>query len=756
MKRALVLGTAVALVGGLAVSVQAPGAGAAPPSPHALAQSAAQGLVAARPAALHASADDQFVQHPALSGPGGLQYVPYDRTYKGLPVYGGDFVVVTNSAGQVQSTSVQQTSTINVSTTAKVTAGQAQSIARTQAGSNTVDSVSAAKQTVLAIGTPRLAWETVVASHHGVEPSKLHVFVDATTGAVAYKYDQVADGNGTAAYNGPNPVHLDTTQSGSTFSMKDPNHPTLVCQDAANNQTFTGPDDNWGNGTATNRETGCVDALFSSQTEFKMLSAWLGRNGPDGNGGAWPLRVGLNDENAFYDGTQVQIGHNTAGQWIGVMDVVGHEQGHGIDDHTPGGISGNGTQEFVADVFGALTENYANEPSPYDVPDWTVGEEINLVGSGPIRIMYNPSQVGDPNCYSSSIPGAEVHAAAGPGDHWLYLLAEGTNPSGQPSSPTCNGSSGLVGIGAQTAGKIFYNAMLMKTTNASYLKYRTWTLTAAKNLTPGDCTDFNKVKAAWDAVSVPAQSGDPTCTGGGGNTVTVTNPGNQTGTVGTAVSLQIHATDSATGQTLTYSATGLPAGLSINASSGLIPGTPTTATTYSVTVKATDTTGAFGTAAFSWTINPSGGGGCSGQKLANPGFESGSASWTATSGVINTDGAHSRTGSGYAWLDGYGTTHTDTLSQSVAIPPGCSANLSYYLWISSSEGTSTAYDKITLTANGTAVQSFSNINKGSTYVQRNVNLSSYAGQSVTLKWTGTEDSSLQTSFLIDDTALNLS
>jgi hypothetical protein len=54
------------------------------------------------------------------------------------------------------------------------------------------------------------------------------------------------------------------------------------------------------------------------------------------------------------------------------------------------------------------------------------------------------------------------------------------------------------------------------------------------------------------------------------------------------------------------------------------------------------------------------------------------------------------------------------------------------------------------------VQSFSNINKGSTYVQRSVNLSSYAGQSVTLKWTGTEDSSLQTSFLIDDTALNLS
>jgi len=235
----------------------------------------------------------------------------------------------------------------------------------------------------------------------------------------------------------------------------------------------------------------------------------------------------------------------------------------------------------------------------------------------------------------------------------------------------------------------------------------------------------------------------------------VTNPGNRTGTVGTPTSLQIQATDSASGQTLTYSATGLPAGLSINSSTGLISGTPTTNNTYNVTAKATDTTGAFGQASFTWTIG-TGGGSCSGQKLVNPGFESGSTGWTATSGVINTDGAHAHSGSGYSWLDGYGTTHTDTLSQTVTITAGCSANLTYYLYIASSEGTTTAYDKLTLTANGTTVQSFSNVNKGTGYVQRSVNLSAYAGQSVALKWTGTEDSSLVTSFFIDDTALNLS
>jgi O-glycosyl hydrolase len=98
--------------------------------------------------------------------------------------------------------------------------------------------------------------------------------------------------------------------------------------------------------------------------------------------------------------------------------------------------------------------------------------------------------------------------------------------------------------------------------------------------------------------------------GSGGNTVTVTNPGNQTGTVGTAASLQMHASDSGTGQTLSYSATGLPAGLSIAPGTGLISGTPAAAGTSTVTVTATDGTGASGSATFTWAISGSGGGTC--------------------------------------------------------------------------------------------------------------------------------------------------
>jgi serine protease len=249
--------------------------------------------------------------------------------------------------------------------------------------------------------------------------------------------------------------------------------------------------------------------------------------------------------------------------------------------------------------------------------------------------------------------------------------------------------------------------------------------------------------------------------GGSGNTVTVTNPGNQTGTVGTAVSLQIHATDSASGQTLTYSASGLPAGLSINSSSGLISGTPTTAATSNVTVTVKDTTNASGSASFTWTINGSGGG-CSThtQLLGNPGFETGSAApWTSTAGVINANGAGetSHSGSWYAWLDGYGTTHTDTLSQTVTIPAGCTATtFSFWLHVDTAETTTTTqFDKLTITANGTTLATFSNLNQATGYQQHTFTLSSsLAGSSVTLKFTGTEDSSLQTSFVVDDTAVN--
>ncbi|MYQ99585.1 hypothetical protein GTX23_13665, partial [Streptomyces sp. SID6139] len=107
--------------------------------------------------------------------------------------------------------------------------------------------------------------------------------------------------------------------------------------------------------------------------------------------------------------------------------------------------------------------------------------------------------------------------------------------------------------------------------------------------------------------------------------------------------------------------------------------------------------------------------------------------------------------------DGYGTSHTDTVSQSVTIPAGCKATLSFYLHIDSAETTSsTAYDKLTVTAGSTTLASYSNLNKASGYVLKTFDLSSLAGQTVTLKFNGVEDVSLQTSFVVDDASLTTS
>jgi len=126
-------------------------------------------------------------------------------------------------------------------------------------------------------------------------------------------------------------------------------------------------------------------------------------------------------------------------------------------------------------------------------------------------------------------------------------------------------------------------------------------------------------------------------------------------------------------------------------------------------------------------------------------------------GQYGSQGQPTHSGTWNAWLDGYGRTHTDTLSQSVAIPSGCRATLSFFLHIDTSETTtSTQFDKLTVQVGSTTVGTFSNLNRAAGYTQRSFDVSSFAGQTVTVKFTGTEDSSLQTSFVIDDTALTLS
>ena len=187
--------------------------------------------------------------------------------------------------------------------------------------------------------------------------------------------------------------------------------------------------------------------------------------------------------------------------------------------------------------------------------------------------------------------------------------------------------------------------------------------------------------------------------------------------------------------------------------------------TYTVAETVTES-GTGKTASKSLPVAVSSGGGSS-QLLLNTGFESGSSSWTMTAGVACTNagcaGETAHAGTGFAWLDGYGSTHTDTVSQGVAIPAGkTSATLAFYLHIDTSEtATTTAYDKLTvqvLNSSGTVLATlatYSNLNAATGYVVHSFNLAPYIGQTVTIKFTGTEDFSLATSFVLDDVTLTV-
>jgi serine protease len=187
--------------------------------------------------------------------------------------------------------------------------------------------------------------------------------------------------------------------------------------------------------------------------------------------------------------------------------------------------------------------------------------------------------------------------------------------------------------------------------------------------------------------------------------------------------------------------------------------------TYSVTETVTDSVDGK-TSSKTASVTVSSGGGSS-QLLGNTGFESGAASpWTMSSGVLCSNsgcsGEVAHGGSWFAWLDGYGTTHTDTVSQKVTIPSGkTSATLSYYLHIDTQESGSTAYDKLTvqvLNSSGAVLATlatFSNVNAASGYAVHTANLAPYIGQTVTIRFTGKEDSSLATSFVLDDVTLNV-
>jgi Zn-dependent metalloprotease len=463
----------------------------------------------------------------------GTTHVRLHRTYRGLEVVGGDLVVHQTPAETWRSSSQTLRTALSLSTTPTVSADQAK--AEAVAPSAVTDSIrgdraESATLVVDATGAaPRLAWRVISG---GVQadgtPSRLATYVDARTGALVRTEQQIetADGSGQSLYGGTVPLQL--TLSGTTYQLKDPTRGNTYTTDMGNTSDgllcqlfgsgcktgtlFTSPDNSFGNGSTSSRESAAVDAQYGTNMTWDFYKTTFGRNGIFGTGAGSYNRVHYGNKyvNAFWDGTKMTYGDGDGTNYgpLVSLDVAGHEMSHGVTEHTAGltysGESG-GLNESTSDIFGTMVEFFANNAK--DPGDYLIGEQFDLKNHLGFRRMDNPASDGSSaNCWTTGTKNLDVHYSSGVGNHFFYLLSEGSGAKTlngvSYNSPTCNGST-VTGIGRNAAAAIWYRALTVyMTSSTNYSGARTATLNAARDLYGAGSTQYNTVAAAWSAVSV--------------------------------------------------------------------------------------------------------------------------------------------------------------------------------------------------------------------------------------------------------------
>ncbi|MEU0737983.1 M4 family metallopeptidase [Streptomyces sp. NPDC006134] len=471
--------------------------------------------------------------------PDGAQHVRYDRTYRGLPVLGGDFVVHLAPGGGYRGADRATEAPVSLpSVTPALPAPKAAYLAsrvlRAANPGRALSRLTARPRLVVDAlhGAPKLAWRTdAVALDARGNPVAHTVLTDARSGARIDAWERIASvsGEGRSLYGGT--VPLETTAAGSSYRLEDPTRGNTYTGDAAGrtdlcvlgiclgrapSTVFTDADNHWGTGTAADRASAAVDAQYGTDVTWDYFEDVHGRRGiaGDGKGSYNRVHYGSGYNNAFWDDgcfcmTYGDGDGTTFGPLVS-LDVAGHEMAHGVTQSTAAlaysGESG-GLNEATSDIFGTLVEFHA--ASSADPGDWLIGEKVVRPGFGrdALRRMDRPSEDGkSADCWSGSVGDLDVHYSSGVANHFAYLLAEGsgTRTVGgvRHSSTTCDGSA-VTGIGRDGLGRIWYRALTVyMTSSTDYAGARTATLNAARDLYGADSAERAAVAAAWSAVNV--------------------------------------------------------------------------------------------------------------------------------------------------------------------------------------------------------------------------------------------------------------
>ncbi|MEV6314650.1 M4 family metallopeptidase [Streptomyces sp. NPDC051776] len=484
---------------------------------------AAEAEAGATAKSLALGAKEKLVVRDVVKDKDGTVHTRYERTYDGMPVLGGDLIVHKAKSGETKGVTKATKAKITVaSTKAEVSPAAAEksavSIAKSAEGAKAKGGAEPRKVIWAADGKPVLAWETVTGGFQkDGTPSKLHVITDANTGKKLHEFQAIHTGDGESQYSGK--VKLTTSKEGSGFTLKDGDRGGHTTSDLENKEDgegklFTDEDDKWGNGKPDERQTAAVDAHYGAQLTWDYYKKVHKRDGikGDGKGATTRVHYGENYVNAFWDDSCFCM---TYGDGEGnkhpltSIDVAAHEMTHGVTSATAGleysGESG-GLNEATSDIFAAAVE--FNAENKEDVGDYLVGEKIDINGDGtPLRYMDKPSKDGgSKDNWEDGIGNEDVHYSSGVGNHFFYLLSEGSGKKEingvKYDSPTADGKE-VKGIGRDKAEQIWFKALTTyMTTNTDYKGAREATVKAANDLYGEGSAETKGVEAAWTGVNV--------------------------------------------------------------------------------------------------------------------------------------------------------------------------------------------------------------------------------------------------------------
>lgn len=638
----------------------------------------------------------------------GMAHTRVRQAVNGIPVWEGEAIVHLKSDGTLSTVTDDLKEAIAVDTTPNFGEKQAfrAAVAMYEGKARQTDPATIELFVFRGADRDHLVYRVETPRLDGTENTSAPVvFIDAHTGEKVFEYNNLQTGTGVSLYSGT--VTINTSSVGSTYYMEDLTRKmgTFNMNNTGNTTTGTGgtqsrytdTDDIWD----TTAQKAGVDAHWGARWTYDYYLNVHGRNGINGSGGPGVTAAAANSATSLIT-SRVHFGSNYNNAfWYQNMMTYGDGNGTTFSPLTTVDIAGHEMTHGVTEFTANLT--YSNESGALNESMSDVfGAMVELYSRGGTvtsdtwkigEQAYTPNTAGDALRYMNN-----PHLASNSG----YTADD--DPDHYTERYTGTADSGGVHINSGIPNHVFYLAAAggthhlsgvtvtgMGTTDAARIWYRALTtyMTSGTNFSAARTAMLNAATDLFGASST---------------------------------------------QYTTVAKAWCAAGV------GACPATPTP------TPSATPTPTPGGT-----------------ELLVNGGFETSVSPWvgSGTGYYYIANGNYPKSGTGYIYF-GTANSIAGQYYQQVTIPSTATGTLTFWLNVTSDETTTTTqYDKLFVEVRNTSgtllttLATYSNLNKATagSYTQRSLSVAGYKGQTVRIQFRATTDSSLQTTFRVDDASL---